>query len=319
MKLIETTNATDAVLQVFTAIRDDGQFIGKTQDLLDVHLVIENPLHAFTYMKKQHWVWALYEISDRLNPDFENPGQAYRFRPAWQKKLVKEEGAFCYTYGAVYRAQLPVILKKLRSKQTREAIINVWSERFIFEENDRTPCTLTLHFLVRDSKLHLFVNMRTNDAINLLIYDALHHCLLQRYIAAKLGLGLGAYHHQANHVYVPKRRISSGNLERTIHDLEKSSAQIQENEAAYYTDEDFQSATLDADMEAHYLSIQAARRGDFESAIHGHERIQSAFVKDWTATLVMAEGNSRGYKPAIPVVLPDLTFICKLGYHLRGR
>ena len=314
MTLIETDNATEAMLLVFQAIRREGKFVGKTSDILDVHLVIRNPVHSFTHMRKQHWVWALQEGSDRLNPNFENPGQAYRFRPNWQKKLAKEEGKFCYTYGEVYRAQLPIILKKLKSKQTREAIINMWDSRFIFEENDRTPCTLTLHFLIRDKLLHLFVNMRTNDATNLLPYDIWHHCLLQRYVAAKLGLGLGAYHHHADHMYVPKRRITTGNLSRVITELVSHMG-----ERDYYSSEDFQTSTLDADMEAHYVATRTAREGDFKSAVQWRENIVSNFVSDLTATLIMAEGNARGYKADIPVVLSDIKFIHQLGYHLRSR
>ncbi len=314
MILIETDNATEAMLLVFQAIRRDGKFVGKTSDILDVHLVIRNPVHSLTHMRKQHWVWALQEGSDRLNPNFENPGQAYRFRPNWQKKLVKEEGKFCYTYGEVYCIQLPFILKKLKAKQTREAIINMWESPYLFNQDDRTPCTLTLHFLIRDKLLHLFVNMRTNDATNLLPYDIWHHCLLQRYVAAKLGLGLGAYHHHADHMYVPKRRITTGNLSRVITELVSHMG-----ERDYYSSEDFQTSTLDADMEAHYVATRAAREGDFKSAVQWRENIVSNFVSNWTALLLMAEGNARGYKAAIPITFPEFKQINEWGYHLRSR
>jgi len=319
MYLIKAENATEAMFWVFHKISREGEFVGKTSDILDVHVVIEKPTQALTHMRKQHWVWALQEGSDRLNPEFENPGEAYRFRPNWQKKLAREEGAFCYTYGEVYRAQLPIILKKLKAKQTREAIINMWDSRFLFEDNDRTPCTLTLHFLVRGGRLHLFVSMRTNDAMNLMPYDLWHHCLLQRYVASKLGLELGEYHHQADHAYVPKRRVTTGNLKRTVDELAETADKISRDPVPFYSDADFLASSIDADMTYHYRALQDMRNGNFSQAIQSYDQITSPFVKDWTGTLITAEGNARGYKPSVPVLLPDINFIHTLGYHLRSR
>ena len=321
MILIEADNATQVIQNVFTAIRDQGVFVGKTVDVLDVHLVLTNPLRSFPYLKKQHWIWALYEGSDRLNPSFENPGQAYRFRPTWQKKLAKERGQFCYTYGEIYRSQLPVIFKKLKSKQTREAIINMWDSRFLFEASERTPCTLVLHFLVREDRLHLFVTMRTNDAMNLLPYDIWHHCLLLRYVAMNLGLGVGEYHHQASHMYYPKRRATSGNIDRVIDEMGHHLTRMSLPEYdPYHTDEDFFSQQFGGwDMTQHFKAIETAREGEFSQSIELQKEIQSPFVADWTATLIMAEGNARGYKACIPVKLPEFKFIHKLGYHLRSR
>jgi len=318
MTLIKADNATEACLRVFQAIREEGVYVGKTVDLLDVHIVLRDPRKSFPYMKKQHWIWALYEGSDRLNPAFNNPGEAYRFRPNWQKKLAKEEGEFCYTYGEVYKSQIPTILKKLKKKQTREAIINMWDEDYLHDYGDRTPCTLTLHFLIRNNALHLFVNMRTNDAMNLLPYDIWHHCLLQRYIAAKLGIQLGQYHHQASHMYYPKRRATSGNIDRVITEMIEHSRRAEDSPKEFYSGDDF-GVTIDTDMLSHYQAISAASEGDIDGGLRFRAGIQSTFVKDLTSILIIAEGNARGYKPDIPLSLPEFNFIKQLGYHLRSR
>ena len=84
---------------------------------------------------------------------------------------------------------------------------------------------MTLHFIIRDKRLHLFANMRSNDVINLLPYDVFHHTFLQRYIANKLEIELGYYHHFATHMYYPKKREREGRmfLEKLIARLEKVS------------------------------------------------------------------------------------------------
>lgn len=289
-----------------------GELQGKTIDLLGVNLISFNPLDSFIFVKKQHWTWALAEMSDRLNPNFVNPGMAYHFRPTWKKKLAKEGGIFCYTYGEVYRKQLPRILKRLRSKSTREAIMTVWHPNHLIDDSyERTPCTLTLHFLIRDGALHLIVNMRTNDVINLLPYDLLHHMLLQRYVAAKMKLQLGQYRHNVGHVYYQKKRAATGNIERVLAELH--GAELPEEFPGSW---DFWSGTVDADMRLHYILLTEARKG---LSVAGLSAIESSFVREWTAILIMAEQARLGEPFEYKFELPMFRFIHQLGYNLRRK
>ena len=211
---IQSKNTTDLYLQTVKAVRDKGELVAKTRDLMGVQLILEDPKANLLYYKK-NWKWCFQELFDRMSgvfdmeEDMQNPGSAYMFRPAWKRKLNKEEGKFHYAYGECYKKQVPAAIKLLKKeKGTREAIINMWNEEYLLNvpKYNRRPCTLTQQFIRRDDKLHMFVNMRSNDVINLLPYDIFHHTFLQIYIAQQLGIELGHYHHFATHMYYPKRR-----------------------------------------------------------------------------------------------------------------
>lgn len=57
------------------------------------------------------------------------------------------------------------------------------------------PCTCTLQFMIRKTKLHLYVQMRSNDAYLGLPHDVFAFTMLQELVARRLGCGLGHYHH----------------------------------------------------------------------------------------------------------------------------
>jgi len=127
------------------------------------------------------------------------------------------------SYGDCYNFQLPKILKKLKKKGQREAIINVWNYDHLSESTPRRPCTLTLHFIINnEDKLNLFVNMRTNDVMNLLYSDVFHHTLLQKYIASELNLKLGSYFHNCSYFYYQKKRDITGSVLNTMKRLKIS-------------------------------------------------------------------------------------------------
>ena len=232
MEHIKGNNIVSIYIDLIKRVSQKGVLEGKTRDLMGIQLELTNPNRSLLFQKK-NWEWCFQELFDRMsgvfgNPgEYANPGLAYQYRPAWKRKLSKEGGTFCYSYGEAFAEQLPEIIRQLkRQKTSREAIMNVWAPIYLWghDEFPRRPCTLTLHFLIRDKKLNLFVNMRTNDIINLLPYDIFHHTFIQKYVAHELGLGLGSYFHFASHMYYPKKREREGRnfLEKLIFKLENS-------------------------------------------------------------------------------------------------
>jgi len=214
MNLFVGTDINDIYPNLLLAIRDRGELEAKTRELLNVAIVLKDPEKGLIYLGK-NWRWAFQELFDRMSGHFVpethyyNPGLAYKFRPAWGRKLAKEGGTFCYSYGSIIWKQLEDILVELRKhKTTREAIMVMWEPQYLTRQSDynRRPCTLTWHFFIRQKKLFLNVNMRSNDAVNLLPYDIFHHTMLQRFVAHQLGLELGEYTHTSTHTYYPKKR-----------------------------------------------------------------------------------------------------------------
>jgi len=98
------------------------------------------------------------------------------------------------------------ILKK--DKDTRRAIV-VLNTPFETQFSSKdVPCTMNLQFLIRDNKLSLFVNMRSNDFNFGLPYDIIYFTLLQEIVFEELldfypDLKIGTYTHHSisTHVY----------------------------------------------------------------------------------------------------------------------
>ena len=218
---------------------DNAVLYGKTKMIEDLHFTLTDPVKSLIPIKK-NWVWALHEGINRLsfeNLELQNPGTAYKYRPNWNKKLAKEGEKFCYSYGGFYSSQVPKILKKLKSKSEREAIISVWNMTHLNEGFERTPCTLTLHFYMFKDKLNCHCHMRTSDVMNLLPYDVFHHTLLQRYIATALDRDLGNFHFTASFAYYQKKRDITGSVKNTLIKLREAKP-LEYEEDWRFTDED---------------------------------------------------------------------------------
>ncbi len=217
MHVFKGHNINPIYRDLIKTIASEGKLEAKTRELTGIHICLEDPTQSLLYLKK-NWKWCFQELFDRMSgifmmQEYANPGLAYKYRPAWRRKLEKEGGRFDYAYGECYNSQVPAVINQLKKQKTsREAIINMWRADYLHHQRDfnRRPCTLVQHFIIRDKKLHCYVNMRTNDVINLLPYDIFHHTFLQRYIAHCLGIEVGPYYHFASHMYYPKKREREG-------------------------------------------------------------------------------------------------------------
>jgi thymidylate synthase len=91
--------------------------------------------------------------------------------------------------------QLANIIKLLEHKRTsRQAVIQ------LFDAGDvgrgyGVPCTCTLQFLVRNDRVHMVVNMRSNDAYLGLPHDVFAFTMLQELVARAIGADVGEYTH----------------------------------------------------------------------------------------------------------------------------
>jgi thymidylate synthase len=63
-------------------------------------------------------------------------------------------------------------------------------------------CTLTLQFLIRNNKLDMVVNMRSNDVIWGFTYDVFSFTSFQELMANELGIKVGKYYHNAASMHI---------------------------------------------------------------------------------------------------------------------
>lgn len=91
---------------------------------------------------------------------------------------------------------------------TRQAVLHI-------KTADNRPskdvnCTVCIQFLIRDSKLHATVYMRSNDIWMGFPYDVFSFTALQCKMAMELGVGIGTYTHIAGSLHLYERNGIDG-------------------------------------------------------------------------------------------------------------
>ncbi len=111
--------------------------------------------------------------------------------------------------------QVANVLDLLRRKpNSRRAVIQLFGAEDLSRDHIEIPCTCTLQFMVRDSRLDLLVSMRSNDAFVGLPHDIFAFTMMQEIFACSLGLKLGVYKHVVGslHLYEKDRKRASAYL-----------------------------------------------------------------------------------------------------------
>lgn len=137
---------------------------------------------------------------------------------AW-KKLNQPDGSFFSNYGHYIFAKMTpdgvsafefALEQLMRNPSSRRAAIPLLQTDHCFNDNVDMVCTFALQFFVRQGRLDMIVNMRSNDAIWGLTNDAFCFSMIHRMMYVMLcgtytGLRLGTYHHIANTLHVYER------------------------------------------------------------------------------------------------------------------
>jgi thymidylate synthase len=100
-----------------------------------------------------------------------------------------------------------VISELTNDRDSRRATIPINEPHHKFMNNLDIPCTQYIQFFIRDNKLHLGVNMRSNDIIFGLCNDIFTFCMFQQLMLNELrqhydSLELGTYYHYAGSLHL---------------------------------------------------------------------------------------------------------------------
>lgn len=104
--------------------------------------------------------------------------------------------------------QVQGVVDRLRNNPgSRQAAIVVWQPEDAVRESRDIPCTFGMFFHIRDNKLNMCVNMRSNNAFRILPFNLFEFTMLHELIATELSVVLGDYVHWAAsmHVYHNER------------------------------------------------------------------------------------------------------------------
>jgi thymidylate synthase len=113
-----------------------------------------------------------------------------------------------------------VIDELLRDRDTRRATIMINQPYHKFKNPKDYPCTNNMHFFIRENKLFLGVNMRSNCSVHGFCNDVWTFCLFQQLMLNELNtrlpkdqqVELGSYIHSAGSYHVYERHWNMMNL-----------------------------------------------------------------------------------------------------------
>jgi len=92
-----------------------------------------------------------------------------------------------------------------KDPDSRRAVIHIRQPQDSYLAQKDVPCTLSLQFFIRDKKLHMIVQMRSNDLILGTALDVPAFTFMQELMALELGVDVGTYYHTSNSMHVYER------------------------------------------------------------------------------------------------------------------
>jgi thymidylate synthase len=114
-----------------------------------------------------------------------------------------ENGKLSWAYGYRMGYQIHSVVNQLRkTPESRQAIIQIWRKGDLISKEKYVPCSLSWQFILRDSKLSMIANLRSQDVWLGMPYDIFVATMIQRIIAGDLGVGLGIYRHNVGSLHV---------------------------------------------------------------------------------------------------------------------
>lgn len=136
-------------------------------------LTVEARKLSYTFMLAEaHWILS---GSDRV-ADIE----------PYNKNIAKfsDDGVIFHgAYGPKVHSQIAGVIEKLiDDPDTRQACINIWRENPLPSKD--IPCTMSIVFQIRDTKLHCSVFMRSSDIWLGLPYDVFNFSMLSHWVCA---------------------------------------------------------------------------------------------------------------------------------------
>jgi len=215
------SSASDAFVETLHRLKTAGYESsprGQAVRELQLQQLEINPLFALPDFKSREFNWKYFagEMAWYMKG---TRGIEYinNFSSFW-KGLTDESGSINSNYGNLlfYSNQLIWAYESLvNDKDSRQAISFVSKPEFQYEGNKDFVCTMYLNFWIRENKLHMKVNMRSNDLFYGYSYDVpffatvmqtMWHNLKETYPE----LQLGTYHHCADNIHYYERHFELG-------------------------------------------------------------------------------------------------------------
>lgn len=174
----------------------------KIKEHIVSQIVLNNPLdclvtlkerklnYRFAIIEKMEYLWGKHDANRIIayNPNMKSYAGTYNY---FDGNYAQR---FNFWLDHIYN-----ILKK--DPDSRQAVCSIYDATARHQSND-IPCTLTLQFIIREEKLNLIVNMRSNDLLWGFPYDINAFCFLQEVMACWLRIEMGTYYHNVGSMHI---------------------------------------------------------------------------------------------------------------------
>jgi thymidylate synthase len=206
--------------KVVSFIRKQGEIIQTedkewTKEILDIKIKISNPfdeprISECCFMGKmgfdEYANNIVYGYKKHVNFIYDYHSRLFDWGGGTQ-----DDGVITFTgktpqdihYAKKITDQIEYIINKLKEDITsRRALATTWIPP-IDENRDDVPCLQLVQFLIRNNKLEMFVIFRSEDMLSGFGQNAYGLTMLQKYVASKLSVQIGSYHHYviSGHIY----------------------------------------------------------------------------------------------------------------------
>lgn len=184
-----------------------------------------NPIYPIANFsdRKFNWKYFAGELAWYLKKD-RDIDYINNFSSFWKGITNPGTNEINSNYGSlVLNEQLDWVIKSLiKDKNTRQAIAFFNRPQFQFEGNKDFVCTMYANFFIRNNKLHMKIQMRSNDIFYGLTFDApffsfLHQTVYQSVWKERVLNGedeyleLGTYYHCADNIHFYERHFELAN------------------------------------------------------------------------------------------------------------
>jgi thymidylate synthase len=296
----------------------------KIKEKLGVQFRIRNPHDRLPHIEARNFSLSYFVAETLWYMSGENStAWISRYAPFW--KDISDDGVTANSaYGArIFRRhdrigssqiiQWDYVKDELRKDpDSRRAVIHIRTPDDSVHASKDVPCTLALQFFIRESKLHLHVNMRSSDIILGIAYDVPAFTTMQEVLANELGVELGEYVHTSNSLHCYERDFEM------LDAIARSSDNLGRPMPAYP-----QSFPIDDLMSVERMIWEASegeiRDGFMPSITNVVQKIENEvtrnLVNDWASILV----SHRARKLKDPKLAQQFISASHPGYHFFKR
>lgn len=192
-----------------------------------------DPTETIANFKSRSFNWKYFagELVWYLNKD-RDVDYIGQYSGMWSTLTNPDSNEINSNYGSLlFGDQLQWVVDSLKSdKNTRQAIAFLNQPKFQFKGNKDFVCTMYLNFFIRDNKLNMKVQMRSNDIFYGLTFDAPFFSVVHQHVRLWLledypELELGTYFHCADNIHFYERHF----------DLAKKMSDEDQNESINYS------------------------------------------------------------------------------------